>query len=816
MRWPSGGVAARFQQDARYGLRLVRKNPGFSAIVILTLAIGMGATTALFSVLDSVFLRPLPYPAPERLVMVWEKPPGGIRNSAAPGNFLDWRAQNRVFSSIAAVAYRDLDLSVQGTPEKVLGMKASAEIFDVFGVKPLLGRFFAAADDRPGAPMVAVLSYAAWQRRFGADPRILGQAVTINRERCVIVGVLPRQFRFPSSPEVWVPLALDPTSAARDFHYLSPVARLKPGVSFNRARAEMDGIARNIARAYPKSNHGWGVSIVSFRETLTGDEQRGVLVLFGAVSFVLMIACVNVANLLLARAASRRRELAVRASLGAGRARLMAQVLTESVILSGSAGVLGLLLASWLVRLSPALLPQSVATGIPEIGIDWRVLWFTLALSLGTGLLFGIVPAWRASAVNLSSELKDAGRSATSGSAGSLRNMLVVAETALSLALLAGAGLMVRSLVAYANSDPGFRPEHVLTMRLSMAAGHFTDGAQIRAFDRALLDRVSTIPGVYAASIATDVPLQGFSIGLPFQLAARPELPAAERPGAPFVIVSHDYFHTLGITVRRGRSFTGRDDENAPRVAVVNDAFVKKYLPSTDPVGQRLLVAQLNAGKPEFGPQVAWEIVGVVSDAKFGGLEGDHVLAIYVPQMQCPWPGGVLAVRTALDPARAVRAVVDAVRNLDREMPVGEIKTMEEIASESLSHSRLQTSMVGAFAAFSLLLAAFGIYGVMSYAASATAHEMGIRLALGAERRDLVALLLGRGMKLAGTGLAIGLAAAFGLTRLLRSLLYGVKPTDLVTYAVITLLLAAVAGLASYIPARRASKVDPMSALRRE
>jgi putative ABC transport system permease protein len=493
----------------------------------------------------------------------------------------------------------------------------------------------------------------------------------------------------------------------------------------------------------------------------------------------------------------------------------MSQVLTESVILSAAAGLVGLLLAFWMVRLAPALLPQSVATGIPEIGIDWRVAWFTLVLSLGTGLLFGIVPAWRASSVNLSYELKDAGRT-TSGSAGSLRAALVVAETAISLALLAGAGLMVRSLVAYVNSDPGFRPENVLTMRLSMAAGHFTDGAQIRAFDRALLERVSAIPGVYTASLATDVPLQGFSIGLPFQLASRPELPASERPGAPFLIVSHDYFRTLGITLRRGRAFTGRDDENAPRVAVVNEAFVKQYLPATDPIGQRLLVAQLNAGKPEFGPPVAWEIVGVVSDSKFGGMAGDHVLAIYAPQMQCPWPGGVLAVRTALDPARAVRAVVDAVRKLDPAMPVGEIKTMQEIASESLSQPRLQTSMIGAFAAFSLLLAAFGIYGVMSYAASATTHEMGIRMALGADRRDLVVMLLGRGMKLAGAGLILGLAAAFALTRLLGSLLYGVKPTDVLTYTAVTLLLAAVAGLASYIPARRASKVDPMAALRRE
>jgi putative ABC transport system permease protein len=810
MRWP-------FQQDVRYGLRLVRKNPGFSAMIVFTLAAGMGATTALFSVIDSVLLRPLPYPEPERLVMVWEKRPGGSLTSASPADYLDWHDQNRVFESIAAVAYRDLDLSVRGMPERVAGMQASAEVFDVFGVKPVAGRFFTAEDDRPGAPMVAVLSYPAWQRRFGADPRVLGRAVTVNREKCVIVGVLPRQFRFPSIPDIWVPLALDRSRAARDFHYLAPVARLKSGAGLQEAQAEMAGIAANLARAYPKSNHGWSVSIKPFRETLVGAERPGVLVLFGAVSFVLLIACVNVANLLLAKAAARRRELAVRASLGAGRARLMAQVLTESLILSGAAGVCGLLLAFWLVRLTPALLPQSVATGIPEIALDWRVLSFTLVLSLATGLLFGIVPAWRASSVNLSYELKDAGRGATPGMGGArLRSALVVAETALALALLAGAGLMVRSLVAYLQSDPGFRPENVLTMRLSMAAGHFGDGQRIRAFDRAVLDRVSALPGVRSASIATDVPLQGISIGMPFQLASQPELATSARPTSPFLIVSHDYFRTLGIALRKGRLFTVRDDENAPRVALVNEAFAKRYLPTTDANGQRLLVEQLDAGKPEFGPPVFWEIVGVVSDAKFGGLEGDHVGAIYVPQLQCPWPGGVLAVRTAFDSTRAAHAVVEAVHSLDRDMPVGDIKTMHQIAAESLSQSRLQTWMIGTFAVFSLLLAGFGIYGVMSYAAAQTTHEMGIRLALGAERRDLLAMLLGRGMRLAACGLGIGLAAAFALTRLLGSLLYGVKPTDIITYAAVTVLLAAVAGFASYIPARRASKVDPMVALRRE
>ncbi len=814
---PLGSTLAWLSQDLRFGARSLRNSPAFSAIAILTLALGIGANTAMFSVVDSVLLRPLPYQDSNRIVVVWEKPPKGDRNVASAANFLDWREQNRVFTNLAALSMGSFNLSAKDAAERVDGLRVSWDYFDLLGAKPMLGRGFVTEDDRPGAARVAVISHALWQRKFGGDPQAIGRAQTIDGEKCDIVGVMPPQFRFFGKPEIWMPLALDRAKITRDFHYLIPLARLRPGVSLAQARSEMQGIARNIERAYPKSNKGWSAFIEPMHTAVTRGQETGMLVLFGAVGFVLLIACVNVANLLLARAAVRQRELAIRASLGAGRLRLMSQLLTESVVLAVSGGVLGLGLAFWLVRLLHTLVPEFLLAGFAEIAIDWRVLGFSLALSILTGLVFGVAPAWRASRLNLHDVLKESGRSAATGrSHARFRSVLVASEVALSLVLLVCAGLMIRSLEAMRNVDPGFRPDHLLTMRLSMAENRYPDATAVRMFYRQVLDTVGGIPGVRSASISMGMPLQGTGFGMPFQIASHAQVPISEAPGAPYELASHDFFRTMGMTLRKGRFFTERDNESGPHVAIVNESFVKQYMPNEEPLGQRLLVEEIVTGQRKLGPPIAWEIVGVIADAKFGGLNDRGVGVIYVPLMQSPWPGGRLALRTSVEPMSVAQSVRSALAQLDRDMPLTNVRTMDQIVVDSTSESRTQTWVLSAFAAVALVMAALGIYGVMSYSVAQGTHDMGIRMALGASAGDVLGLVLRKGLLLTALGLVVGLAGAFGLTRLLSSLLFNVKPTDPWTFIAVALLLTLVALAAGYIPARRAARVDPVEALRFE
>jgi putative ABC transport system permease protein len=803
--------------DARYGLRMLRKNPGFTAITIATLALGIGANTALFSVVDAILLRPLPYPDSDRLLLVMEKPPQDRMNSVSAANFLDWRDQNRVFAHLAATDFATFDLSVKGSPDRAFGLRVSADFFDLLGIPPAVGRTFAADDERPGAACVTVLSHGSFQRRWGGDRGAIGQTLMVDGNKCTVIGVMPARFRFVGGPEMWVPLALDPAKVTRDFHYLAPLGRLRPGVSLEQARAQMVSIGKNIERAYPKSNKGWSVTLEPLHALIVEGERTGVLVLFGAVALVLLIGCVNVANLLLAKAAVRQRELAIRSSLGAGRGRLIAQVLVESVLLALAGGLLGVVLAFWLVRLTPSVMPKFLLEGMPEIAVDWRLLLFALGVSLLTGLLFGLAPAWRASKVDLQRTLKEAGRGSSSGSgSGRFRGALVAGEVALSLALLVGAGLMVRSMVAMYGSDPGFQPDNVLTMQLSMPQARYPGPQPVRSFDRQLLERVQALPGVRAASLSMTTPLQGSYFGMPFQVVGQPEKPVSERPGEPFQLVTHDYFRTMGITLRKGRFFTERDGENAPRVAVVNETFVKRYLSKVDPVGQRLRIEELISGQQKLGPEVVWEIVGVMANVKFGGLNSGEVPEIYVPLMQSPWPGGVLALRTAIEPERMTKAVRAVVRSLDKDMPITEVKTMRQIAGDSVAQPRLQTWIIGVFAVVALVLAALGIYGVMAYTVEQGTHDLGVRMALGARPADLLKMTLRRGLVLTAIGVAVGLAGSFALTRAMASLLYNVKPTDPPTFIGVALLLTAVALLATYIPARRAAAVDPMVALRWE
>jgi len=796
---------------------MFRKSPGFTAVTVLTLAIGIGANTALFSVVDCLLLRPMPYPDSDRLMFVWSKPPGGGIFGMSPANILDYRDQNRVFERLAAGMQADYNVSIQGSAERLSGFRVTADFFEALGVKPAFGRGFVAEDDRPGSPPVAILGYGAWQHRFGGDRRILGQTLTVDGRRCTVIGVLPSGFRFVFGPEMLTPLAIDPAAASRDFHALFMFGKLKQGITQKQALTQLEGIARNLERAYPNVLKGWSVILAPWRDWLTGREREGTLILFGAVGFVLLIACVNVANLLLAKGAVRQRELAVRAALGAGRHRLMRQVLTESVLLSVMGGAAGVLLSLWLVGVVSKLISQPTLEAITKIGIDWRVLGFTVALSAVTGLLFGAAPAWRASRIDLHDELKGA-RGSTGGlSATRFRNALVVAELALSLVLLVGAGLMARSMAAISTRDPGFRTGNILTMRLSMPGGQYEEEARVRAFDRLLLEKVKALPGVRAATLASFMPLQSLAAPMRFQFASRP-VANADKPEAAFWCMSDGYFETLGVRLRRGRVFTERDNESAPRVAIVNETFVKDFLANKDPLGERILLDRQSMGSSrEPVPDTAWEIVGVIADVKIGGLatnyEADQVFA---PLMQWTQPGGVLALRTDGEPARLATAVRAAVRSLDRNVPVTDIQTMQQIAAASVTSSRTQAWTIGAFAIVGLILAALGVYGVVSYSVAQRTREMGVRTALGAQPGDLLRMTLRSGMVLVGSGLALGLLGSLALTRVIRSLVYAIAPTDPLTYVTVSVLLLAVALLAAYIPARRAARVDPMAALRWE
>ncbi|HEX8985775.1 MAG TPA: ABC transporter permease [Bryobacteraceae bacterium] len=809
-------MMASIVQDLRYSLRTLLKSPGFTAVAVLTLAIGIGANTALFSVVDSLLLRPLPFPDSDRVVVLWSKPPdGGIAN-ISPAEFFDYRAQNRVFEHIGALAQAEFNVMIAGAADRLEGFRVSTGFLETLGMRPVLGRGFTAGDDRPGAPRVVMLSYATWRAKFGGEHRIIGQVLTVDGEKATVVGVLPRNFRFIYSPELLVPLAMDEAAASRGDHILPAIAKIKRGVSFEQARQDVETVARTLAQAYPASLKGWSAQIVSLREVVAGSrgDHRDVQVLFGAVAFVLLIACANIANLLLVKAAGRRRELAVRASLGAGRRRLIRQVLTEGAVLALLGGAAGVLLASWLTGLAATLVPAQIVDAISEISLNARVLWFTVAVSLLTGVLFSIPPALRASKLDITSAFKDAGRGSSAGASGrKFRSALVVAEVALSLILLAGAGLMIRSLIALYSSELGLHPEHVVTMLITMPATRYTDAAQVRSFDRALLAGVRALPGVRAAGLSMFLPLEGLSHPVPFRLASHP-VAATERPIGRLHFASEGHFETLGMTLRAGRYFTERDNESTPRVAIVNEAFVRGHIKKEAPLGQRLLMGLPVVGSEGVGPEVAWEIVGVVRDVK--DPTGYTYPLMYVPAMQWTRPGGALAIRTDLGTAAIVTAVRAVVRSVDPGVPVTKVRGMQEIAMSSVSQPKQHAWLMVAFALVALTMAALGIYGVMSYTVAQRSHELGIRMALGAQPHDLLRMTLRSGLAMAGGGLALGLAGALALTRVLQGLLYNVKATDPLTYAGASVLLLAVALLAAYIPARRAARAEPIVALRCE
>ena len=801
--------------DLRYAVRTQLKNPAFTIVAVIALALGIGANTAIFSVVNTVLLRPLPYKDPERLVMVWEDASkhGYPRDTPAAANFVDWRDQNQVFESMAAIADESFNLTGAGDPERLEGRRVSANLFPMLGVEPQIGRVFTAAEDQPGSGNVVVLSYGLWQRRFGGDPSIVGKPLTLNGNSYTVVGVMPARFQFPTSDDqAWVPIALTSQQAAnRNRHYLQVIARLKPGVTLPQAQTEMNTIATRLQQQYPQSNADLGATVTSLHEHLVGDIRPALLVLLGAVGLVLLIACANVANLLLARAAVRQKEIAVRVALGARRWRLIRQFLTESVLLSTIGGIVGLVIAYTGLVLLRSFIPENISQA-REISIDLKVLGFTLFVSVATGVIFGLAPAIQAVRFNQSETLKEGGRDAATGGSGKrLRSLLVMSEVAISLVLLIGAGLLINSFLRLRNVDPGFRTDNLLTMKIVLPDPKYRELERRVAFYNALVQRVESLAGVRSAAVTTNLPLyrQGNSIGIGIE--GRPEPPPGQELIVVTRIVSPGYFDTMTIPLLSGRNLTEQDTETTPNAVVISETMARRFWPNEDPIGKRI-----SAGRVES--EADWiSIVGVVKDVRQFELTAEPRPQMYMSYRQAGFfAPRDLVVKTDVDPASMAATVRKAVWEIDKDQPVSNIRTMDEILASSIARQRFSMLLLAIFAAVALVLAAVGIYGVMSYSVAQRTHEIGIRMALGAQTSAVLKLAVGYGMKLVIIGIVVGLIAAFALTRVMATLLFGITATDPTTFTLISLLLVLVAAIASYIPARRATKVDPIVALRYE
>ncbi|HEX8719946.1 MAG TPA: ABC transporter permease [Pyrinomonadaceae bacterium] len=821
------------RQDFKYALRRVLKRPGFTAVAVITLALGIGANTAIFSVVNAILLRPLPFDHPERLLLVWQTNPGIMETAPTSlPNFFDWREQNQVFEELAAWAsYTTTKFNLTGgdQPEQVQYALCSSNLFSTLGVKPSLGRAFTAKEEEPGGERVVMVSHGLWQRRFGSDPDFAGKSITLDGNTYTVVGVLPRDFRFVSFPkeaDVWVPLGLDPSQHrryVRSILFLSVVGRLKPGVSPEQAQANMSNVARTLADEYPE-NKNLGAKVIALEKQVVGDIRPALQVLTAAVGFVLLIACANVANLLLARAVSRQREMAVRAALGASRRRLVQQLLAESLLLSVLGGLAGLLLAFWGIR-SLALIPyNSPSMFVPfsvtgdQVGLDGRVLGFTVLVSLLTGPIFGLVPSLQASKVDQYHTIKEGGTKG--GGSARLRNMrglLVVTEVALSVVLLIGAGLMIKSFLRLQQVDPGFDPENVLSLDIGLPRSKYPQEQQVASFYERLLEKVEALPGVKSVGAVTALPLSNNDELTDFYVEGKPAPQSGQKPLLHHRKVSPNYFRTLNVGVRKGREFTARDRQGAPPVVVINEAMARKYWPDEDPVGRRLALSTEAYQGGKFDLNGAWrEVVGVVADVRHAGLGEQPEPEAYVPYLQSPNRDMTLVLRTASDPTQLAGAISRETYNIDKDQPVSNVRTMSQLLSTSLARPRFNFLLLTIFAGVALVLAAVGVYGVISYSVTQRTQEFGIRMALGAQVGDILRLVFREGMTLALVGIVIGLAGAFALTRYIASLLYGLSATDPLTFAGVSGVLALVAVLACYFPARRAVRIDPINALRYE
>jgi putative ABC transport system permease protein len=806
-------------KDLRFAFRGLTKRPAFTAIAVITLGLGIGATTAIFSVVNSVMLRRLPYPTADRLVAIRELNPDGNRVQTTGPNFLDWRAQNTVFEHLAAIKRTNINLALTDRSERINFAQTSANFFDVFGVGPQVGRLFVSGDEQAGHAPVVVLSDALWRRSFGADPGVVGQKISLDAESYTVIGVAPANFQYPDKVELWVPplkLApefnreIEPTER-RGMGYLNVVGLLKPGVSVAQAASEMETITSRLRQQYPETNNRRFNTVLSLQNHLIGESKTMLWLLFGAVVFVLLIACANVANLLLASAASRSKEMAIRTALGASRWRVMRQLLTESAILALAGGLLGLLFSSYGVTAIKMMLPQTFPR-LNEIGMDWRVFGFTLGASLFTGFIFGLAPALHLSRADVQEAMKENAR----GTAGSsrhtrLRHALIVAEVALSVVLLAGAGLLFRSFMRLQAVNAGFTPQQVLTAQLSPAGPQFAEDSAIVAFYEQVLDRASAIPGVESAGVINTLPLSGGPT-IAFRVEGRPILTVDKWIPTNFRSVSPDYFRAMNIPVLQGRTFTSDDRTGAPRKLMINQALAQRDFPGEDPVGKRITL-----GNTDENNQPIWfEIIGLTANVRSQELREEPPPELYFSAKQLTFQNMAIVVRSTIEPESLAPALRQAVAEVNRTVPVAQVQTMEHIVSESVTQPRFNLFLVGLFGGLALLLSAAGIYGVTSYTVTQRTHELGIRLALGAQVGDVLKLVLGQGMAVIGIGLVIGLAAAFALLRLMRSLLFGVGENDPLTFVAISVVLLLVALFACYVPARRATKVDPLIALRYE
>jgi putative ABC transport system permease protein len=799
-------------QDLRYGLRMLVNKPAFTLVAMLTLALGIGANTAIFSVVNSVLLRPLPYPNDERLMTIWEDHRarnGPVNEWTSPPGFEDWRDQAKSLDHVVALQNWQPTLTGRGEPEQLFGAQVSHDTFAMLGVTPLLGRSFRPEEDQRGVESVVIISHSLWRRRFGADPSMVGKRISLNGESREVVGVMPAGFKFPIIPgaDIWRPIqpALGP-GCQRGCITVRVMARLKSGASEAQARAELNSIAARIEQQFPDTNLKVGATLVPLHEFLVGPVKTRMLALLVAVGFVLLIACANVANLLLARSATREKEIAIRASLGAGRLRIARQLLSESLLLAVIGGAVGLLLAYWLVDLLVGFSPQGTPR-LDEIGIDRRVLGYAMGVTVLTGMLFGAAPVWQLFKADLNQSLRDGGKGLHVARSGRRAlSALVIAETALALTLLVGAGLLIRSFIRLQQVDPGFNPRNVLAAVVTLPQAVYPERTQIAPFYSQLLERVKALPGVESAAAVSSLPLAGNDSDADFLIEGRPAPQPDQRPVAWISSVSNDYFRAMGMRLVAGREFNERDNESSPKVVIISEATARRHFPNEDPIGKRI-----GNGRPD-----GWrEIVGVTADVKHFGLNQDARVSMFFPHRQQPTRRMFIVARAAA-PLSQSSALRGAVAAMDKNLAVSNIRAMEEITAQSIGQERFTLLLLGLFSGLALLLAVAGIYGVMSYAVAQRTHEIGVRVALGAQTRDVLKLVVTQGMALVSVGVGIGLASSLALTGFIRGLLFGVSATDPMTFVAISVLLSLVALLACYLPARRATKVDPMVALRQE
>ena len=812
-------------KDTRYAIRSLIKRPGFVAVAIITLALGIGANTAIFSVINAVVLRPLPYDDPDRLVMVWETIAGNDRRSVAPGNYVDWRDHNKTFAGMSAVFNGNFNLTGNGEPERINGATVTSNLMDVLGVPAQLGRTFQPDDDAHQDRRIVLISDGLWKRRFGVDKDVIGRNITIDEASYTVVGVMPSGFQFPVKSDLWV-LGRDRNAVSaslisqfpdndwtheRDAHFLSVVGRLKPGASLSQAQSDIAGIARRAEQEFPNTNEGLSSNVVSLHTQIVGEVQGLLFILLGAVAFVLLIACTNVANLMLARSVKREREMAIRVAVGAGRWRLVRQLLTESLLLSFAGGLAGLFLSTWVVDLFIKLSPGDIPR-LDEAAVDLRLLGFTFVVSLLTGIGFGLLPAFHGTRVRLSSSLKEGGKTTSGRLHRTTRNVLIASEIALAQILVVGAGLLILSYVRASQINPGFNPLGVLSAKIAPSAKKYPNPKAKAAFYSVVLDRLSHLPGVQSVGMVMNLPLSGASMNRGFRAEGRPEPKPDENITMDYQVVNEDYFRTMEVPVVRGRAFTKSDTETSERVIVINQTLARRYWPNEDPIGRRMAIG-------ESSKETSWRtIVGVVGDMRHASLSESAVptaFTVYTQDLES-WPRMAFVVKTDIDPVALTSSVRSALTAIDPSQPVYAIEPMEKLVNDAIAPRRFVMSLIGLLALIALVLSAVGVYGVISFSVSERTHEMGIRMALGARKGDVLALVLGQSARIAAFGIVLGLIGAFALTRLLKALLFEVSPTDPITFASVAVLLGVVALIACYIPARRATKVDPVVALRYE